>query len=661
MENLIPIVNRLQDVFHSVGMLDTIDLPQIAVVGSQSSGKSSVLENIVGRDFLPRGVGIVTRRPLILQLIHTTEELEYGEFLHQPQKKYVNFNDIRQEIQDETDRVTGKEGKTISALPIHLKIYSPNVLNLTLIDLPGITKVPVGNQPNDIEYQIKQMILQYIKKPNCIILAVSPSNTDIANSEALKLARAVDKTGDRTIGVLTKIDLMDKGTDAMEVIQGRQIPLKLGFVGVVLRGQKDIEGNKPISEALEDEAEFFKSHSAYKSVANKMGIPFLTRKLNNILLEHIRKCLPEIRNKIAALIAKAQQRLQEYGVPLEESEMSHGAVLLQLLTQFSKEFSDIIDGVNSEVTTDELFGGARINYIFTQKFVPQLSRMDACEGLSDYDIRTAIRNAKGPRSSLFIPESSFIILVKRQVKKLEDPSLKCVSQVFEELVAIVDHAEKHFVRFPKLREQGREFVIELLRRYEAPLKVFIKNLIQIEMAYVNTNHPDFFDGGNATSLFLQQQQQQQQQQQHPQHPQHPQGNGAASVKPPLPVRGQPPIPQRVDEQDPYSYNPPDSHEEVSDRDQRESQIIKALLKEYFNIVRKNIADSVPKAIMHFLVNMTKSNLQSEFVQNLYKSELFDELLQENDEIAQKRKGTQKMLSILLRAQDILNEVRDMKL
>uniref|UniRef100_A0A7S1PGH5 Dynamin-type G domain-containing protein n=1 Tax=Percolomonas cosmopolitus TaxID=63605 RepID=A0A7S1PGH5_9EUKA len=505
MNQLIPIVNKLQDVFHSVGMLDTIDLPQIAVVGSQSSGKSSVLENIVGKDFLPRGTGIVTRRPLVLQLIHTNEGEEYGEFLHLPKRKISDFEEIRNEIQAETERVTGKEGKSISALPIHLKIHSPHVLNLTLIDLPGITKVPVGNQPKDIEYQIKQMILQYIKKPNCIILAVSPANTDIANSEALKLARAVDKSGDRTVGVLTKLDLMDKGTDAMDVINGKHVPLKLGFVGVVLRGQQDIESNKPIKDALENEAEFFKNHPAYRSVANRMGIAFLTKKLNGILLEHIRKCLPEIRSKISALISKAQQRLSEYGVPLEESEMNHGAMLLQLLTQFSKEFGDVIEGTNVDLTTDELFGGARINHIFTEKFYPMLEKMDACEGLTDYDIRTAIRNAKGPRTSLFIPEASFVMLVKKQVKKLEDPSLRCVNQVFEELVAIVDHAEKHLVRFPKLRERTKEFVADLLRRYETPLKVFIKNLIQIELAYINTNHPDFFDGGNSSFMIMSQQ------------------------------------------------------------------------------------------------------------------------------------------------------------
>ena len=70
------------------------------------------------------------------------------------------------------------------------------MLNLTLIDLPGITKVPVGDQPPDIEYQIREMIMQFITRENCLILAVTPANTDLANSDALKLAKEVDPQGE---------------------------------------------------------------------------------------------------------------------------------------------------------------------------------------------------------------------------------------------------------------------------------------------------------------------------------------------------------------------------------------------------------------------------------------------------------------------------------
>ncbi|OCF70795.1 vacuolar protein sorting-associated protein 1, partial [Kwoniella mangroviensis CBS 8886] len=249
-QQLISLVNKLQDVFASIGVSNNIDLPQITVIGSQSSGKSSVLENIVGRDFLPRGTGIVTRRPLVLQLINRpatskpaqpngdkadgekAEDAmakvqlnennpdEWGEFLHLPGQKFHDFHKIRDEIVRDTEKMTGKNAG-ISPNPINLRIFSPNVLTLTLVDLPGLTKVPVGDQPRDIEKQIRDMLMRFISKPNAIILAVTAANTDLANSDGLKLAREVDPEGTRTIGVLTKVDLMDQGTDVVDILAGR--------------------------------------------------------------------------------------------------------------------------------------------------------------------------------------------------------------------------------------------------------------------------------------------------------------------------------------------------------------------------------------------------------------------------------------------------------
>ena len=248
---------------------------------------------------LPRGTGIVTRRPLILQLINRVPPAsgmtngvngdtkssdaaanvdEWGEFLHIPGQKFFDFNKIRDEIVRETDSKTGNKG--ISPAPINLRIYSPNVLTLTLVDLPGLTKVPVGDQPRDIERQIKDMVLKQISKPNAIILAVTAANTDLANSDGLKLAREVDPEGQRTIGVLTKVDLMDEGTDVVDILAGRIIPLRLGYVPVVNRGQRDIENKKAISSALENEKNFFENHKAYRNKSSYCGTPYLARKLN---------------------------------------------------------------------------------------------------------------------------------------------------------------------------------------------------------------------------------------------------------------------------------------------------------------------------------------------------------------------------------------------
>ncbi|KAI2565081.1 DNM1L isoform 19, partial [Pan troglodytes] len=261
MEALIPVINKLQDVFNTVGA-DIIQLPQIVVVGTQSSGKSSVLESLVGRDLLPRGTGIVTRRPLILQLVHVSQEdkrkttgeengveaEEWGKFLHTKNKLYTDFDEIRQEIENETERISGNN------------------------------KVPVGDQPKDIELQIRELILRFISNPNSIILAVTAANTDMATSEALKISREVDPDGRRTLAVITKLDLMDAGTDAMDVLMGRVIPVKLGIIGVVNRSQLDINNKKSVTDSIRDEYAFLQKK--YPSLANRNGTKYLARTLN---------------------------------------------------------------------------------------------------------------------------------------------------------------------------------------------------------------------------------------------------------------------------------------------------------------------------------------------------------------------------------------------
>uniref|UniRef100_A0A673IL64 dynamin GTPase n=1 Tax=Sinocyclocheilus rhinocerous TaxID=307959 RepID=A0A673IL64_9TELE len=296
MDDLIPLVNRLQDAFSAIGQNANLDLPQIAVVGGQSAGKSSVLENFVGKDFLPRGSGIVTRRPLVLQLINCPTE--YAEFLHCKGKKFTDFDEVRQEIEAETDRITG-QNKGISPVPINLRVYSSHVLNLTLVDLPGMTKVPVGDQPHDIESQIRDMLMQFVTKVNCLLLAVSPANSDLANSDALKIAKEVDPQGLRTIGVITKLDLMDEGTDARDILENKLLPLRRGYIGVVNRSQKDIDGKKDITAAIAAERKFFLTHPAYRHLADRMGTPYLQKVLNQEIRWTQWSCL-EVRGSIAS-------------------------------------------------------------------------------------------------------------------------------------------------------------------------------------------------------------------------------------------------------------------------------------------------------------------------------------------------------------------------
>ncbi|CAM1507313.1 Fc.00g069540.m01.CDS01 [Cosmosporella sp. VM-42] len=796
-EDLLSTVNKLQDlVFNTIGS-DSLDLPQIVVVGSQSAGKSSVLENIVGRDFLPRGSGIVTRRPLILQLINVPDDegapdpledpyrspaaarrSEWAEFHHIPNRRFNDFSDVKREIENETARVAGSN-KGINRQPINLKIYSPHVLNLTLVDLPGLTKVPIGDQPTDIEKQTRNLISEYIAKPNSIILAVSPANVDIVNSEALKLARHVDPLGRRTIGVLTKVDLMDHGTNALDILSGRVYPLKLGFIGVVNRSQQDIQGEKPMEEALQAEADFFKHHPAYRNISIRCGTHYLAKTLNTTLMSHIRERLPDIKARLNTLMGQTQQELASYGDMHFSGKEHRGSLILQQMTQFANSFISSIDGTSTEISTKELCGGARIYYIFNSVFGSSLESIDPTSNLSALDIRTAIRNSTGPRPSLFVPEMAFDLLVKPQIKLLEIPSQRCVELVYEELIKICHTCgSTELSRFPRLQAKLIETVSDLLRERLGPAANYVESLISIQRAYINTNHPNFLGAAAAMSNVVSAKQererrrivQEERERREKRRLQEIEANGDGpegedGVTPPGekvdgPVRtkitkpprslspgirqngagslaaamnsshlndlrsaspsrfnqqglggardsflnyffgkeGQTiggPIPspttngrhmshgsesqfQTARREDKVIHRPATARDQdddfagksyglashlgesnepaMTEREAMETELIRALISSYFNIVRESIADQVPKAVMHLLVNHSKDVVQNRLVSELYKETLFEELLYEDDTVKKEREKCERLLQTYREAAKIIGEV-----
>ncbi|TFK72155.1 hypothetical protein BDN72DRAFT_836541 [Pluteus cervinus] len=681
---IVSVINKLQDVFSAVGSsASQIDLPQICVLGSQSSGKSSVLENIVGRDFLPRGTGIVTRRPLVLQLIHRaatsggpavngadkgTDKAanadEWGEFLHLPGEKFYDFNKIRDEIVRDTEAKTGRNAG-ISPQPINLRVYSPNVLTLTLVDLPGLTKVPVGDQPKDIEKQIKDMLLKYISKPACIILAVTAANTDLANSDGLKLAREVDPEGTRTIGVLTKVDLMDTGTDVVDILAGRIIPLRLGYVPVVNRGQRDIETSKPISAALDKERDFFENHASYKGKAQYCGTPFLARKLNMILMHHIRSTLPDIKARITQQLQKFNAELVSLGGPLGDG--NSGNVVLSVITEFTSEFRTTIDGNTNDLSLNELSGGARISFVFHELFNNGVKSIDPFDQVKDGDIRTILYNSSGSTPALFVGTAAFEVIVKQQIKRLEDPALKCCQLVYDELIRILGQLLakiQAFRRFPALRERFNSVVVNFFKKSMTPTTKLVSDMVAMQACYVNTTHPDFIGGHKATATvtaILEAKK-----------PAPPAANDPKNIRAQVNNNKDLDVDLKKDESffgsffakqaaqkkkgGPIMEAPPQiirPQSALNERETMETEVIKLLIHSYYNIVKREMIDMVPKAITLTLVNHSKENLQRELLQELYKPEVLEELLKESEYVVSRRKEVISMVQALNKAEEIV--------
>jgi len=708
-EEPLAVVNKLHQVLSGAGLHADLGLPQIAVVGSQSVGKTSVLEALVGRDFLPRGSGIVTRRPLVLQLKATASPAEekggeakqdaaveeWAEFEHKAGERFTCFKKVRAEIEQETNRLCG-ENRGVSSVPILLRIFSPAVTDLTLVDLPGLTKVPTGDQPSDIAEQIRALLLRYVSHRSCLILAVSAANTDLATSDALALAREVDPHGERTLGVITKLDLADESGGALEALQGRVYPLRLGYIGLVCRNELATKAGLDFESALAFEAQFLQKSPGFAAVADSCGTPHLARRLHELLLAHVRETLPNLRASVQCLADRCRQELASLGDLGLEAKMGPGPFLLNVISGYSRNFSDALEGrlaySEQEAPPDRLVGGARLHFIFHKIFAQAVLDFDPLSGLTDLEVRVAMRNAAGPKPQLFVPEVAFEALVKRQIQKLEDPCLQCVQMVYEELKSLAIMAEvDEMQRFPGLRERVLEVAHGLTKRCVQPTSQMVSNLIHIELAHINVDHPDFI-GGLRAMYGVQQESaafhdataslekvaerltpRLSAAQSAAQWASAPSSGRAGGAEASAHVTGARGMQDMFGRKRSNSAHGAAAEEplwlpavplvvapsgEPSEKERMDTELLKSLVASYFSIVKRKIVDSVPKAIMRFMANTVRDSVHHECVAELYKTELFASLLQEAEDVQRSRQQCERTLAELRCAQDILARVCD---
>ena len=421
----------------------------------------------------------------------------------------------------------------------------------------------------------------------------------------------------------------------------------------------------------------------------------------------------EDKNSIVYLIYP----LQALGQPVENK----GSSLLTTLTKFSTSYCQKIEGTSRDIETHQLSGGARICYIFHNTFSDALNAIEPLEGLNRTDILHAISNAMGPRPALFVSEMAFELLVKRQIRLMLHPSLQCVDLVYEELQRIIQYCLSNlrdFQRFPTLRERMNSVVMSLIRRRLPITNQMVENLISIELAYINTNHPDFVDGTRAAyELYMLSQTQKKQaslqRQLNEKTPsqkseatstttasasapsisvqtdKHQQKQGGGWLTSISPLFGGAKVQSSKssasgtssssagnisglnsfvtaseagggDSEWALEAGPTNPSARMVNRQQFDCELIEKLITSYFLIVRKSIQDSIPKAVMHCLVNYVAEELQSELVSELYRTESYDELMEEATEMIVRRREVSEMVKALQKASEILNEIRDLQ-
>ncbi|XP_017565544.1 interferon-induced GTP-binding protein Mx3-like [Pygocentrus nattereri] len=476
------------DYLRHIGIERELALPSIAVVGDQSSGKSSVLEALSGVG-LPRGSGIVTRCPLELKLrkIHAGAKWTAVISYQDVQETFTNPAQVESYVRKAQNVLAG-DGVGICDELISLEITSPDVCDLTLIDLPGITRVPVKGQPEDIGDQIRRLILKFIEKKETINLVVVPCNVDIATTEALRMAQGVDPQGTRTLAILTKPDLVDKGAEAdiLQIMQGKAVPLKKGYIIVRCRGQSDINENLSLAEATRLEMEFFRNHShfSYLLEEQKVTTKCLANRLTKELVEHIKASMPSLTEQIQIRLSAVRIELRNYGQgpPLEHDKM--GPYLSKRILEFSDQISEICrTGGQGNLYS-------LLRPVFKQ-WESQLRDSKACFRDAVQEVIEKYEAYRGRELITFSDYSVFESLIQKHVNDLKLPAvetLKTIRGIVQSEFRAM--CELCFPNFPHLRYMILNQIDEIQSKQEVKVEKRLLEYINMEKL-VYTQDPIF--------------------------------------------------------------------------------------------------------------------------------------------------------------------------
>jgi len=522
---LLRVANTLSGIFTNVeaarasGKLRSPEVPRLVVVGTQSSGKSSLLNGLMAADILPLGEQMVTRAPLNLQLIHTPDpaemRAEFGQFvdgcwqaaakipLSCPDPTDAQLLEIRKSIDAQTDARAGSQ-KAVSSEPIFMRFSSPYVPNLSLVDLPGLTMTALTDQgqPKDIKAQIRAMIGEHIAQERTIILMVCAARPDLEADPALELVKEYDPHGTRTVGVLTKIDLMNAGTDVLRYLSGSvpsDLQLALGYFAVRNRSPAESKGANAISvrEGFGSEAAYFKAHPVYggsEACRARLGVPHLSRFLSRVLLQHLRQHLPAILAEVTALASQTERELALLGPQVPTDEASKASLIQTMTASFCRDFTGALVEKRADVKTGRKIKDA---FIELQAQLRAVTPFDAA-AFSDAYLVEAVRDCEGVHLSFPIPPIELLEHMlnhpeQTPIRQLLPPCTACLQSVHDELRAMSNKLllQPPFERFPSLQLRMREEMDGMLSAARAAAQTKLEDLVEMEEAYISTDDEKF--------------------------------------------------------------------------------------------------------------------------------------------------------------------------
>ncbi|XP_073110417.1 dynamin-related protein 4C [Elaeis guineensis] len=486
-DHIRPILDAVDRLRQLKVMQEGIELPTIVVVGDQSSGKSSVLESLAGIS-LPRGQGICTRVPLIMRL-------QDDPYLSQPQLQ-LEYKDktiptsedgIADAIASATDDIAGS-GKGISNTPLTLVVRKSGVPDLTMVDLPGITRVPVHGQPENIYEQISNIIMEYITPKESIILNVLSATVDFPTCESIRMSQQVDRTGERTLAVVTKADKAPEGL--LEKVTADDVNIGLGYVCV-----RNRIGDESYEQARAEERKLFETHPLLSRIDKSIvGIPVLAQRLMQIQAASIAKSLPDIVKKINEKLSQNISELDE--MPENLGSMGDAVRVFLHMLSMSKESLRrlLIRGEFDEFPDDaSMHATARMADMLDQFSGGLPSDCPSADERFLMEEIVVLEEAKGINGlPNFLPRNAFLILLRRKVKDMSHGPGEFVQKVWayveEVVIRVLLHHSENYPQIQPLIRRASQNLIGNMRNHSLN---FIRETIEMEMAADYTTNPDY--------------------------------------------------------------------------------------------------------------------------------------------------------------------------
>jgi hypothetical protein len=504
-------INVLQAELKDEGI--RIDATNICIVGVQSSGKTTVGCNIMNKDFLFADADIGTRAPQIIELCNSPDnKAVFGEYEHgklvpskvisisSPDLTVKENEEIKAEFIHQTNLKAGSNGN-VTDKPINLRIYAPDVPNLTLIDLPGLISFADTNkgQDADLDQKIKKIVAKYISNPKTIILVVLAARPDVNSDFGLGFVKQFDPTGERTLVAMTKTDLCP--VSLKNFLTQNNIAQKTKYGYFLLRNRTNEEMKTlTLAQGITEEAKFFANHEVYKNCSDlersRLGVLNLRKSLTNILISSTKELVPVLKEQLDEYEKKYVQLVNELGSPLPNTPSERYARLQVTLSNIShsilqslKNNSDLNDSIYSDINT--IFDKYR-------KEISELNPFDSTTYSDEY-IGKIIKNSDGLDMESPAPSSSAVSFCLRDEKKgainvLIKPSLNCLNavnlKIREVMMKILD--SERYKRFPKLALQIKNYLDKiLLSEYNTLASARIVEDIKSIARVIHTNNEEY--------------------------------------------------------------------------------------------------------------------------------------------------------------------------